>query len=495
VSSSLQNSLQQLCSDLIAIELPLNVKVTGIAVDSRQVKPGDLFFAFKGQQVDSRQYCNDALSKGAVAVISEGEPSLTFEQGKPIITIADIMPKMAKIAARFYDDPTQDLSVIGITGTNGKTSCSQWLAQALSQCGISCGVIGTLGWGLPSELHPLENTTPGPILLQEIAHTLLQQGTHALAMEVSSHALVQHRVDAVKFDTAVFTNLTRDHLDYHQDMATYAAAKWQLFLKPELRYAIINIDDPYGLQYLTQLPSQVQGFGYSLSNDLAIKQPCVRANIMTQDSRGFKIHFVTPWGEGLLQTNLMGRFNVSNLCAVLTSLGVQGIPLNQALTALAELNSVPGRMECLGGNGLPRVVIDFAHTPDALAQVLKALRKHCSAKLWCVFGCGGDRDKGKRPLMGQIAEQLADSVVLTQDNSRSEDPLTIISHIRQGMQDVTARVELDRAAAIHFAIAAAQVNDLILIAGKGHENYQEIAGKRHPFSDTLQAKLGLAKRV
>lgn len=489
-----QHALQNLLADLIQLDLPGEIKVTGLAVDSRLVKPGDLFFAFQGQKVDSRPYIADALAKGAAAVVSEGEVDLPAQlkivAGKPIITIAHFMPVMAAIAARFYGDPTHQLKVIGITGTNGKTSCSQWLAQALTKSGVPCGVIGTLGWGLPGKLQSLENTTPGPVTLQALAAQLLQNGAQALAMEVSSHALAQQRVSAVHVDIAIFTNLTQDHLDFHKDMATYAEAKRQLFLTPGLQVAILNADDPIGAKWANTLPPSVAVYTYGLTEDTAL----VRATILRQDKIGLKVQFTTPWGEGYLHSRLLGRFNVSNLCAVLTALCVIGFSLSDALHTLTEIASVPGRLECFGGSDTkPLVVVDFAHTPDALAQVLQALREHSKGKLWCVFGCGGDRDSSKRPLMGNIAEQLADHVILTQDNSRSEAPQQIIAQIQKGMQQ-PAQVEYDRAKAIGLAISQAAVQDVVLIAGKGHENYQEIAGQRLPFSDTLLVKAELAKR-
>lgn len=489
-----QQALQNLLAGLIQINLTDEIKVTGLAVDSRLVKPGDLFFAFQGQKIDSRPYIADALAKGAAAVVCEAELDLPAQlqmvAGKPVITIAHFMKTMALIAARFYGDPTQKLKVIGITGTNGKTSCSQWLAQALTKSGLPCGVMGTLGWGLPGKLQSLANTTPGPVTVQALAAELLQKGAQALAMEVSSHALAQQRVSAVHFDIGIFTNLTQDHLDFHKDMATYAEAKRQLFLTPGLQVAILNIDDPVGAQWANTLPPSVAVYTYGLMNNAAM----VRATILQQDKNGLKVQFTTPWGEACLQTALLGRFNVSNLCAVLTTLCVMDFSLADALLALTGIASVPGRLECFGGSDKkPLVVVDFAHTPDALAQVLSALRDHSKGKLWCVFGCGGDRDASKRPLMGNIAEQMADVVILTQDNSRSEDPHEIIAQIQAGMQH-PAPVEIDRAKAISLAISQAAAEDVVLIAGKGHENYQEIAGQRLPFSDTLLVKAELAKR-
>lgn len=476
----------------------LNPVVTGLTNDSRQVKSGDLFFAYPGQQVDGRDFIGQALQQGASAILAEQQnyilPLFAEYAHVPIIRVANLASQVGTIAAHFHGHPSRQMSVIGITGTNGKTSCSYFIAQALELLGKKCGIIGTLGNGLYGHLHPTNLTTPDAIKVQQHMAEFVQQGAQYTAMEVTSHSLEQGRVTGVEFAAAVFTNLTRDHLDYHSDMAHYAAAKRKLFAHPKLRYAILNADDAYAKQWLTELSGQLAVWAYALQpvQESELKAiPAVYVYHAELNSHGIKATIHTPWGEALLHNPyLLGRFNLSNLLAVLTVLGVLGIPLPTILNLLAQLRGVPGRMQSFGGGQQPLVVVDFAHTPDALEQVLQVLRECTDKKIWCVFGCGGDRDKGKRPLMGKIAERYADYVVITDDNPRQEDPRQIVADIRQGLaHPEQAVIEHDRRRAIRHAVSCAQSGDIVLIAGKGHETYQLSQGQKTPFNDAVEVQL------
>jgi UDP-N-acetylmuramoyl-L-alanyl-D-glutamate--2,6-diaminopimelate ligase len=383
------------------------------------------------------------------------------------------------------------LFLIGVTGTNGKTSVTQWVAQALTALGRKCAVVGTLGNGFPGELVPGPNTTPGAHVLREFLPEIVHQGAQACAMEVSSIGLHQGRVAALRFDVAVFTNFTRDHLDYHRDMAEYAAMKHKLFEMPGLRTAVINLDDPFGVDLAKKLKGRVRTIGYTLEAETGTDS-VLRATDLTETGAGISftldgIRFTAP---------VVGRFNASNLLAVIGALIAGDETLEDITAVLKGITPPAGRMQTIGDAGQPLVVVDYAHTPDALEKVLTTLRGTATARggrLVCVFGCGGDRDAGKRPQMGAIAERLADAVVVTSDNPRGEDPQAIIAAILAGMQSQPA-VEPDRATAINAAIAQADARDVILLAGKGHEPYQEIAGVRLPFSDLTTAKSALAGR-
>ena len=386
---------------------------------------------------------------------------------------------------------TSSLFMIGVTGTNGKTSVTQWIAHALTRLGRKCALVGTLGNGFPTALIPGPNTTPGAAVLQQLLPEFTRQGAQACAMEVSSIGLHQNRVAGIVFDVAVFTNFTRDHLDYHGGMAEYAAEKRKLFEMPGLRSAVINLDDPFGVELAAQLKGRVRTMGYTLADGQGTDS-VLRAENLAQTSTGTAfevdgVRFVAP---------VIGRFNASNLLAVIGAVLAGDESLANIAAALQSIAPPPGRMQTLGGTGEPLIVVDYAHSPDALEKVLTTLRETATVrggKLVCVFGCGGDRDIGKRPLMGGIAERLADTVVLTSDNPRSENPQAIIAAIRAGMQ-TAPMIEADRALAIAQAVAQADAHDVILLAGKGHEPYQEIAGKRLPFSDIESGKSALAGR-
>ncbi|MEZ0273161.1 MAG: UDP-N-acetylmuramoyl-L-alanyl-D-glutamate--2,6-diaminopimelate ligase [Methylophilaceae bacterium] len=465
-------------SDVLISLAAQGVKARNITADSRKVETGSLFLAYPGEHTDGRKFIAQAISQGAGAVLWERAGFDWNPQWQvPNIAVDGLRTEAGFIADAFYDHPSQNLWMIGVTGTNGKNSCSHWLAQALTALGRNTAAIGTLGNGFPGALSTAINTTPDPILLHGMLMDYRKQGASVVAMEVSSHGLDQGRVNGVHFDVAVFTNLSRDHLDYHGDMATYAAAKKKLFDWPELACSVLNSDDGVGREIAEELRSQGrQVLTYGLeSGD-------VRGSQLQLNEQGLTMQVDTPFGSATLQASLLGRFNAYNLLAVLATLLVSDVSLAQAINALAQVESVAGRMQQLGGGKQPLAVIDYAHTPDALEKVLVALREQTKGRLICVFGCGGNRDKGKRPLMGEITSRLADQVVVTSDNPRNEDPAVIIAAVVAGMRG-NYRIEQDRAAAIALAVNTAQPGDIVLVAGKGHEDYQEIAGVKHPFSD------------
>lgn len=461
------------------------IKPDVITADSRRVRPGSLFLAYPGEHADGRSYIAQAIAQGAAAVLWEQEEfDWKPEWQLPNFPLTGLRREAGSIADNFYGQPSRQLWMVGVTGTNGKTSCSHWLAQALIALGRKTAVVGTLGNGFPSALSGAINTTPDPILLHGMLADYLKQDVKAVAMEVSSHGLDQGRVNGVHFDVAVFTNLTRDHLDYHGDMASYAAAKRKLFDWPDLSSAVLNIDDAFGREIASaQHNDGRQVLTYGLDDG------DVRGSALQFTEDGLSMHVATPYGSAEVKAALLGRFNAYNLLAVLATLLVSNVSLQQAVSAIANIHAVSGRMQQLGGAKQPLVVIDYAHTPDALEKVLLALREQCKGRLYCVFGCGGNRDAGKRPLMGEATSRLADTVIVTSDNPRDENPADIISAIVAGMCG-DYRIEPDRAGAIALAVNMAKPGDIVLVAGKGHEDYQEIAGVRHPFSD--QQVVGLA---
>lgn len=461
----------------------------GMTSDSRQVTAGSLFLAYPGESADGRRFIAQAILHGATGVLWE-------EQGfewNPAWNVANqpvtgLRQQASTLAGEFYGHPSRKLWMIGVTGTNGKTSCSHWLAQAFNAVRRKAVVIGTLGNGFPNALSAAVNTTPDPIRLQSMLADYLQAGAEVAAMEVSSHGLDQGRVSGIAFNVAVLTNLTRDHLDYHGDMAGYAAAKRQLFEFEGLEAAILNQDDAFGQELLSELKAagrKVLSYGLSGGD--------VRGHNLRFDADGLHMQVQTPQGEAFVHARLVGRFNASNLLAVLATLLVSGVSLADAVAILTQIHPAPGRMQQLGGGEQPLVVVDYAHSPDALEKALLALREQAQGRLVCVFGCGGDRDKGKRPLMAEVASRLADKVIVTSDNPRSESPAAIIAEVIAGLHG-PSQVEPDREQAIVQAIRHAHAGDVVLIAGKGHEDYQEINGVRHPFSDAAVAAhaLGVA---
>lgn len=473
-------------SDVLNALKAQGITPVSITADSRKVQPGSLFLAYPGERSDGRAYIAQAVAQGAAAVLWEQQDYRWDERWQAVnLPVSGLRAASGVIADSYYGQPSKALWMIGVTGTNGKTSCSQWLAQALGLLGRKAAVIGTLGNGFPGALSAAINTTPDPILLHGMLADYLAQGAVAAVMEVSSHGLDQGRVNGVHFDVAVFTNLSRDHLDYHGDMASYGAAKRKLFDWPGLSHSVINADDPFGREMAEQLAAsgkQVLTYGLDGGD--------VRGSDLVFSDRGIAMQIHSPYGTAMLQAGVVGRFNAYNLLAVLSTLLVSGVPLPQAVGTMANIRSVPGRMQQVGGGDQPLVVVDYAHTPDALEKVLQALRAQTQGKLICVFGCGGDRDAGKRPLMGRVADKLADEVLVTSDNPRSEDPDAIIKAI---VADMTGdyHIESDRAVAISRAIESAGPGDVVLLAGKGHEDYQEIAGVRYPFNDLQVAERAL----
>ena len=478
--------------------------------DTRAIAAGDAFLAYAVDGADNRPFIGNAIERGAAAVLFQPENfagTVDSEQARAVPALNELA---GSIASAWYGEPSDAMRVIGVTGTNGKTSCTQWIAAALGALGTPCAIIGTLGSGMPGHLVHTGFTTPDAPQLQRSLAKLHSDGAQAIAMEVSSHALHQGRVNGTRFDIAVFTNLTQDHLDYHGTFAAYEAAKARLFAWPELRCAVINRDDDAGRRLIASTRGHARTIAYGL--DIRATAPgsaapqadaLLLASNVRATATGTAFHLETSdWGNADVEVQTLGAFNVSNLLGVLGALLAAEVPFDAALAEIARLESVNGRMERLGGrlqNDEPLVVIDYAHTPDALEKTLEALRPMAAARggeLICMFGCGGDRDATKRPLMGAIAERLADRVVVTSDNPRSEDPQTIISQITAGMQnEANARRIEDRASAILQAIRGAAREDVIVLAGKGHEATQEIMGKKRAFSDQDHARLALAARA
>lgn len=482
-------SLRQLLDGIADAPEAGDMVVSGLSLDSRQVRAGDAFFALRGTRGHGIEFAASAVARGARVVLAEAPP-IEAEVGAPVLWIDGLHSQVGAIAARFFGHPSQSLRVIGITGTNGKTSTVQLLAQALEQLGHRAATIGTLGAGLYGELHEGERTTPDAISVQGLLASFRDQGASHVAMEVSSHALQQGRVAAVDFELAAFTNLTRDHLDYHGSMEAYAAAKAKLFAWPGLQVAAINIDDAFGRELVAKLLTSVQALRLSAAGDPTAD---IAASAIVTSAQGLMFDLHTPWGRRVLRSPLLGRFNVANLLTVAACLGALGESFERIVDVLETLQPVNGRMNRLGGSGAaPLVVVDYAHTPDALEQALAALRAHCAGQLICVFGCGGERDAGKRPQMGAIAERLADLAIITDDNPRGEDGDLIVAQIVAGLQrPAEVRIERDRAKAIALALSAAHAGDIVLIAGKGHETYQEGAQGKRAFDDLAVARATL----
>ncbi|MDB5775909.1 MAG: UDP-N-acetylmuramoyl-L-alanyl-D-glutamate--2,6-diaminopimelate ligase [Herbaspirillum sp.] len=477
-----------------------------LCADSRRVQPGDIFFAFPGDSADGRSYIADAVERGARAVVFEAD-SFAWDDSVelPHLGVSGLKQLSGSIANAYYNAPDRDMFSVAVTGTNGKTSCAYWLANALSQQKpiSSAAMIGTLGIGrftngLPGRFDATGYTTPDAILLQRELAQLRTARVAAVALEASSIGMMEGRLNGMHVDVALFTNLTRDHLDYHGDMAAYGAAKVMLFDRPELQHGVVNLDDAFGVQLAQRLQQRsIPVLGYSIGDAALDGVPVLRASALRLGGAGTVFQAASPFGSGQIRSRLVGQFNVSNLLGVLGVLLVKGVTWEAAVAAAAGLSAAPGRMQQLGGQDAPLIVIDYAHTPDAMQKTLAELREIADqrrGKLWCVFGCGGDRDSGKRPEMGRASE-AADEVILTSDNPRSEEPQAIIEQIRQGMQTLTPRILEDRAAAILWAVRHAGKQDVVLLAGKGHEMYQEASGKKLPFLDADHASLALAARA
>jgi len=469
----------------VRIDGGAGVSIGGIAIDSRRVRPGDLFVALRGERHDGHDFIADAIAAGATAVLVEAPVT---PAGVTLLRSSDARRAAARIAARFFGDPSRALGCIGVTGTNGKTSVAQFTAALLSGAGLPAGYGGTLGWAYGAHRCNAQLTTEDAVTLQQRLAGLVAAGARWVAMEVSSHALAQGRVDEIEFDIAVFTNLTRDHLDYHRTLQAYAQAKRRLFEFATLRGGVVNWDDPQGREIYSQRRAGLQllRYGAQAGADVTWSE-------LQFDGDSIAGALRSPWGSRSFRIPLIGEFSVANFAAAVTAACLAGAPFDAVVDAGAGLTAPPGRMQFVRRAGRPLVVVDYAHTPDALTKVLDSLRRHCRGELICVFGCGGDRDRGKRPLMAQAVEAAADRAWVTSDNPRSEAPAAIAADTVAGFsRRIPFTVELDRAAAIAAAIGAAGDHDVVLVAGKGHEDYQEIAGERRPFSDldVVQQVLG-----
>ena len=469
------------------VDVPRGLVVHGLVQDSRAVQAGDAFFAIAGFGAHGLGFVEQARAAGASAILFEPPAPANLPAPADAIAVPGLRARMGELADRFHAHPSHDMKMVGVTGTNGKTSTVQLLAQAWQLRGVRSGSIGTLGAGLQGEVVATGFTTPLVLQMHALLARLRDAGAQAVAMEVSSHALDQGRVDGVHFDVAVFTNLTRDHLDYHGDMATYGAAKARLFARQGLQASVVNLDDAFGRELLSSLPSPVRAIGVS-SRDA--DSATLRAGNLRMDVSGIGFDLAIDGQEHAVQSRLLGRFNVDNLLAVAGVLHALGETPADIANTLSQLQPIHGRMNRLGGEGgRPLVVIDYAHTPDALEQALSSLREHAPTRLVCVFGCGGERDAGKRPQMAAIAERLADLVIVTDDNPRGEDGDAIVADILAGFERADATIVVrDRAQAIARAIGEAGAHDIVLVAGKGHEPYQEIAGVKHAFDDSVVAR-------
>lgn len=476
--------------DLIALlpdyPLPLPaVKVGGVKLDSRQVAANDLFVAVPGYQVDGRQFIDAAIAAGAAVVLAEAETvGIEQREGTWLVHVPQLKNQLSHIAGRFFHEPSQHLTVIGVTGTNGKTSVTYIVAQLLTALGTRCGVIGTTGSGFPGQLLAETHTTPDAVAVQHRLHVLHSEGAQAVAMEVSSHALVQRRVEAIHFAVGVATNISRDHLDYHGTMAHYAGAKRRLLTELNTERSVLNADDA---AIAAWLPDRPESWRFSLIPQSASRSVWAENIQYASEGTEFTLRVQQHAGDSTdyhVYSPLLGGFNVYNLLAAIASLLNLGYDPAAIVTACRQLHAVPGRMEAFSGTNKPLVIVDYAHTPDALQQVLTALRRHCHGTLWCVFGCGGDRDRGKRPQMGAVAAELADRVVVTDDNPRTEDPQQIVRDILAGMpRQRNVQVIMGREHAVQQVIAQAQPNDVVLLAGKGHEDYQIIGQQRTDYNE------------
>lgn len=473
----------------------LRSRVSGeVHCDSRKVGAGDGFIAWPGAATDGRKFVPQALQQGAKACLVEhaGSEAYGFDNDA-VAAYEGLKAATGPIGALFYGEPSHELDVLAVTGTNGKTSTAWWLAQALTNVGRSCGIVGTLGIGRPPHVEHTGLTTPDPVLMQRHFRRFVAEGAKACAIEASSIGIVERRLDGTRIRVAAFTNFTQDHLDYHGSMQAYWEAKAALFDWPDLQAAVLNLDDPKGGELEAKLKGRLDVWTCSCEGAARLQ-----AREIGYGDEGLRFVVAEGREQHLLQTQLIGQYNVANLLGVVGMMRAVGVPLDQAVAACADLLPVPGRMERLNVPGQPLVAVDYAHTPDALEKGLQALQplaKQRGGQLWCVFGCGGDRDPTKRPLMAAVAEREADRVVVTSDNPRSEPPDAIIAQVVRGLQrPQAATIQRDRALAIAQSVAAAASQDVILLAGKGHEDYQEVAGVKHAFSDQQHAMRALEKR-
>jgi len=471
-----------------------HIVVDGVTQDSRDIGDNHVFIAVRGTASHGLSFAEQAVRSGASVMLWDAADS---EQIKEVdarsndiicVQVEDLQQKTGEIASRFFNHPSHDLNMIGITGTDGKTSVSHYLAQCLDSKSSPCGVLGTLGNGLINELKPTGLTTASAVHVQQSLAMLVDEGARAAVMEVSSHGLDQGRVNGVEFDTAVFTNLSQDHLDYHKTMESYAEAKSKLFKVAGLKSAVINLDDAFGRMLAQKYRKHLTVYGYSTSSDDESFESCadfvVYAKSIKAIRHGFEINVVTPKGVGYFELKLLGDFNVSNALAVLATLLLNNTAFDESIKCLSALRPVAGRMELVIVNNKPTVIVDYAHTPQGIAAACNAVKRHFSGELWCVFGCGGDRDREKRPLMAQAAERYSDHIIVTSDNPRHEDPQLIIKQVVDGLAEPdSASTCIDRREAIAQAISAAAAGDVILIAGKGHESCQIVGDTYIAFDD------------
>jgi len=465
-----------------------DLPVTGVELDSRRVVPGSLFLAVRGHARHGLAFAGEALKRGAAAIAWEPVGDVAAPQFEvPTVPVEELGLRAGEIAARFWRRPSHAMFTVGVTGTDGKTSTAHLIAQALDRLGAPCAYFGTLGYGRLGELADASLTTPDPVRLQRLLAEQCGAGARACAMEVSSHALDQGRVAGVEFDVAVLTNVGRDHLDYHGTLDGYAAAKRRLFAWDGLKAAVLNRDDAHGAEWARTLVAGAEVTLYGVGGELPARGRYVLGFDLELHGSGLRFEIHSSWGEARIDSRLLGRFNAYNLLAALASLLHQGASLHDAAAALSACITVPGRVEAFRGpRAAPLVVVDYAHTPQALTQVLQALRGHTAGKLYCVFGCGGERDRGKRPLMGRAAAELADCAIVTDDNPRGENAADIVAEILGGVPAERLgqiSVERDRARAIEQAVRSAGADDVVLVAGKGHEDYQLYGSERRQFSD------------
>ena len=471
------------------------LEISGIASDSRTLAEGSLFLACQGATSHGLDYIDQVVAAGALAVAWDSATGSPVESPIPMIAVDGLASRLGEIANRWYDSPSSDLRITGVTGTNGKTTVACLIAQALNLLDKRCGYIGTLGSGISDIGGDGSMTTPACIDLHGILADFRDQGAGYTAIEVSSHALEQARIDGVTFDSAIFTNLSRDHIDYHGSMDAYFETKASLFLDRDLANCIVSLDTEYGVELAARCGPNVVTVSSQLDR-VANGRPHVFVRAVVASESGSDISFRTSWGECDVKLPLPGDFNVANAATVLALLLCQDVELEVACDVLSRVSAPPGRMERVNAtvdDDLPQVYVDYSHTPASIEVALKALRAHCRGKLWCVFGCGGDRDRGKRPMMGKVAERLADVAIVTSDNPRSEPPRQIIDDILEGMSPDTTAID-DRADAIARAIADADPGDTVLIAGKGHEDYQVVGDRTFSFSDFGAARECLARR-
>lgn len=494
--STNQTLLHHLLEGMSEVVVPHNIAITGVAADSRALQAGYLFLALPGLSSHGLNFLSQAIEAGIAAICYESlDPHFddalqakVHKAGLVAIPVKDVVQQAGVIAARFYHHPSADQWVVGVTGTDGKTSVTQIIAQALHSEKTPCGVIGTLGSGLLNQFETTGMTTPDAVSLQNTFARFSAQGAYCVAMEVSSHALAQSRINGVDFDIAVLTNIGRDHLDYHGDLETYRATKLSFFQLAGLKHIVVNLDDPAGREIYKLKHDGVQIHGYSQTATSEDRNVIKAKNISTAET-GLSFTVDTPTGSYQLHSKLMGRFNVSNLLAAFCTLRAMGFDCNDIAARLGRVEPIPGRMELFNKPGCPSILVDYAHTPQALEIALLSAREHCQEKLWCVFGCGGDRDRGKRPLMAAVAEQNADQIIITDDNPRNENGDAIVDDIVSGLQKPSnVFIERNRGAAIAHAFKQASVKDLILVAGKGHEEYQQIGDKKLSFSDRHYAQ-------